>query len=346
MKKFILPFALFSVLTLSSCEMLIMEPEPKVDNLSIFNEYSKLCVEKYGLSDVKNVDLKALSDSIRPQITQSLTQAELFDKMKIITQRMQEGHSYLESIDGNLTCGYTWYLGYPAASNRAVDLMHYYGIDANPDVQKIAPPTSFYEVLYGYLPQNKDIGYISILSFDLDISNAELEKMMQYLKDAKGLIIDVRDNLGGYRDLMARMAGYFTSNEVVIGTNYIKNGPGKDHYAKSEMKIKPSGSIYTFTKPVVVLQNRLTFSSASLFCIAMSAFNNVTTMGQISGGGTGEIMDGFLANGWHWTISTSNLVDLQGNPSDSGLEPKVLQLINPTDTDKDAVIEQALLKLQ
>ena len=65
----------------------------------------------------------------------------------------------------------------------------------------------------------------------------------------------------------------------------------------------------------------------------MTAMPNVTTIGQIYGGGTGEIVDGFLANGWKWTLSTSNFVDLQGRPTDPGIEADIPMVINPADTD-------------
>ena len=73
---------------------------------------------------------------------------------------------------------------------------------------------------------------------------------------------------------------------------------------------------------------------------------NVTTIGQVYGGGTGEIVDGFLANGWQWTISTANFLDLEGKPTDPGIEDDIPMGINPSDTATDAIIERAILELQ
>jgi len=39
------------VLVGSACEKIIMHPKPNTDNLSIFNEYSKLCIEKFALEE-------------------------------------------------------------------------------------------------------------------------------------------------------------------------------------------------------------------------------------------------------------------------------------------------------
>jgi C-terminal processing protease CtpA/Prc len=169
---------------------------------------------------------------------------------------------------------------------------------------------------------------------------------MEYLKDAKGLIIDVRGNKGGYINLASKLASYFTLSEVEVGTNYIKNGPGKNDFAASKMKLKPSENPYTFTKPVIVIQDRSTFSSGSLFCIMMNSLDHVSSMGIPFGGGTGDIMDGFLANGWKWVISTSNFVNNDGIPTDPGLEVEIPMVINQEFTITDAMIERAILELQ
>jgi hypothetical protein len=341
--QFILIFLAFSFM---SCEEIFMHPDPGTDNLSLFDEYSKICIEKYGLEDVKGVDLTALADSIRPFITPDLSEAELFSLMGLFVDRMQEGHTSLISVDQKYSKSYYWFTGYPPAANILLDRKYYYGEEANPDVRKIPSEDSYFQVFYGYLPQDKEIGYIHIISFSVTITDAELEEMMKYLKDAKGIIIDVRNNLGGYIDLVGRLASYFTDTEVLVATNYIKNGPGKDDFAASEMKIEPSGSPYTYAKPVVVLQDRITFSSGSLFCVVMSAMDNTTTIGQRFGGGTGAIVDGFLANGWQWTVSTSNFVDIKGRPTEPGIDPEIEMLINPADTSEDDVLERAILELQ
>jgi hypothetical protein len=337
-------FLVFPVFFIS-CEKLPMHPQPGTDNLSIYNEYANICIEKFGLEEVKGVDLEALADSIRPFITDELTDKELFDFCGIITTRMQEGHTNLKDLEKNYNASYYWFLGYPTANNVLLKMKYYYGPEANPDVQTITHPDSFYEILYGYLPQDKEIGYIYILSFNIDVSDEQFETMMEYLKDAKGIIIDVRSNLGGYINVAARMASYFTLEEVIFATNYIKNGPDPDNFAGSEMKLSPSGSALAYSKPVMVLHDRITFSSGSLFVVMMDPLDNTTTVGQIFGGGTGEIIDGFLSNGWEYNLSTSNLEDQMGRPTDPGIEANIPMIINPADTATDAIIERAILEL-
>lgn len=339
-------FLLVAALLFASCEKIAMHPKPGNNNLSLFDEYSKICIEKFGLSQVKGIDLPALADSIRPLITDELGSEEFFNYLGIITKRMQEGHTNLEAIEEDYFANYWYFLGYPPANNASITLTHYYGEEANPEVQKIAPNDSYFAILYGFLPQDKEIGYIQIISFEMTVSDTELEKMMSYLKDAKGIIIDVRGNLGGYINLGARLASYFTTKEIVFATNYIKNGPGSNDFAGSKMKLTPSGSTQTYSKPVALLHDRVTFSTGSLVAIMLYSLDNVTTIGQIFGGGTGEIIDGFLSNGWRYNLSTSNMVDTQGRPTDNGIDADIPMIINPADTITDAIIERAIMELQ
>jgi len=338
--------SLVTILLFNSCEKIVMHSKPGESNIYVFDEYANIVIDKFGLQEVKDIDLVYIRDSIRPFINDELSNEELFNYLGIMTSRMQEGHTKLEDIKNNYWAGYYYFMGYPPANSFFIPETYYYGESANPDVQVIEQADSFFKIQYGYLTQDSDIGYIRITNFELNISDAELEQMMNYLNNAKGIIIDVRGNVGGYINMAARLASYFTDEEVIFAKNYIKNGPGTNDFAASDMKLTPSGSEYTFTKDVAVLHDRITFSSGSLFCIMMYSLDNVTTIGQIFGGGTGEIVDGFLSNGWRYNISTSNLVDAEGRATDNGIEADIPMIINPADSTMDVIIERAILELQ
>jgi hypothetical protein len=323
-----------------------MKPEPSTDNVSVFNEYAKICIEKYGLAEVNHVDLETLADSIRPFINNHLSSKELFDYLSIMTLRMNEAHTSLKSLTDDYYSGIMWFAGYPMANNAYISTQYYYGMNANPQVQFIEDPSSFYKITYGYFSQDKTIGYIYIVNFTMNVSNDEIETMMDYLKDAKGIVIDVRGNIGGYIELASRIASYFTSQKIVIGTDYIKNGPNPSDFAASKMELNPSGYKNTFLKPVIVLHDRVTYSSGSLFVIMMKAIGRTETIGQIFGGGTGQVVDGFLANGWKYTISTSNFENINGQPTSNGINADIPMVINTSDKTSDAIIDKAISELQ
>ena len=334
-------------LGVSSCELAYMNPEPGTDNLSIFNEYAKISTEKFGLAEAKGVDLVALADSIRPLITDDLTEEKLYDYMNIIALRMREGHTKISapSIGRTPFIAFDYTAGYPVIYDFVRLYTYYYGEDVDTDARKIEPDDSFVSVDYGLLPQDKEIGYIRFSTFQISITDEELERMMEFFKDTKGLIVDVRSNFGGYIELASRFVSYFTNEAYTFATNYVKNGPGPDDFAGSEMRITPSGSPYTYTKPVMLLHDRVSFSSGSIINVMMDPLGNVTTLGQPCGGGTGQIIEGILANGWEYVVSTSNLVDIQGRPTDNGIDPDIFVEFNPSDTIQDAVVERAIMEI-
>jgi C-terminal processing protease CtpA/Prc len=55
---------------------------------------------------------------------------------------------------------------------------------------------------------------------------------------------------------------------------------------------------------VVVLTNRIVYSSAEDFVLAMRALPTVTTMGDSTGGASGRPMTRELPNGWTYSLST------------------------------------------
>jgi hypothetical protein len=341
--KIIIIFVLVVSFTLSGCEKLFMHDEPENSKLYVFNEYSKLCTEKFGLEKVKGVDLKTLVDSIRPFINENLTDKELLEYMGIIVNRMQEGHTMITNINTEEDVSYSPFMGYPASIGSATFKFY---LSNNPSFKKIGNAAfDSYRPLYGKFPTDTSIGFIYIPSFTIQVNNEEFEQMLSDLQNTKGLVIDIRSNLGGYIEVAARLASYFTEKPVEFAVNNIKNGPGKNDFASNKMVLNPSSGKVKYLKPVIVIQNRFTFSTGSLFSAIMSAIPQVKLLGQITGGGTGDIIYGYLSNGWKYSLSTSNFVDHNGNPTDNGIEPAIPLAFNLTDT-VDTYIAGAIKELE
>ncbi len=329
-----------------SCEQLMLHPNPKTDNLSIFDEYVKICREKYGLFEVKELDFDALVDSIRPNITDDLAQKELFNILGYITLRLREGHTKLEDEINRWYKSYNFYDGYPLAYGVVAKRI-YYNEELNSTVKYIGKASyEGWRLNYGRFNEDSTIGFIRVFTFNIELSDAELDTMISYLAGTRGLIVDVRSNFGGYVEQASKLASCFTDKTIHFATNYVKNGPGKDDFASSKVMLKMRCGSLIYTKPIMLLHDRGTFSSGSLFVVMMGQMEHVTTVGQVFGGGTGTVISGYLANGWKYSMSTSILVDAEGNPTDNGLEPDIPMLINPADTINDAVIDRAILEIQ
>lgn len=350
MKQYIILFA--AIIGLVSCEKLIMKPNAGTDNKAIFEEYATLVKEKYAMLDFKGVDIDHLTDSIGNTITQDMPEDTLFKKLAIITKRLRDGHS---SLIGAYTTGnfenfenFDLYAGYPIAFNDTILRNNYTGASIAPNLKRIEVDDQglTIEVLYGYLPQSSSIAYVRIPSFNITLEDAQVESIFAEIKNATGCILDVRGNGGGDPSLSTKIASYFMNQTTYTGFERFKIGPGENDFQDSPSNVTPAETDNRFLNPVVVLTDRGCYSATTTLAYNMNPLPQVTFMGQRTGGGSGSVADGFLANGWQWSLSTSEFIDHLGNHLDDGIDPDIQVSFDNTNQSNDEILDEALLYLQ
>ncbi len=354
-KSILISFAL--LLLFSSCEKILLHPKPETDNKAIFEEYSTLVKEKYAMLEFKGVDINHLIDSISPLVTESNTEKELFDHLALITKKLRDGHSSLDAYKGleEFYQAFDINANYPAGFHKEILYSNYLVESANPNMLTIPSGTDLSaidetnpepRVIYGKLAQDENIGYFRIASFGVEISDSELETIFGYLKNTDGMILDVRNNGGGDPALSTKIASYFISTSIYTGYERFKIGPAAGDFADSQSNITPISSNNNYLKPVVVLTDRGCFSATTTLCYNMNPLEYVTFMGQRTGGGSGSVADGFLANGWKWSLSTSEFIDHEGRHLDDGIDPDITVALDTLDTMHDEVLDAAIEYLQ
>lgn len=352
MRNLLLILVLF--FTVTSCEKLFMKPKPSSDNEAIFLEYTKLVREKYAMLDFKGVDIDFLEDSIRNTITSSQTRTEILVKCATITARLRDGHSSLiDFIDPNQAVGYVFDIqeGYPRAFNDTIVNNIYIGTSVAPNMTYLDKGTDevgriTYRIVYGFLPQDNDIAYIRIPEFTISLSDEELDNIFETIAPSKGLILDVRGNGGGSPSLATKFASYFMENTTYTGFEKFKTGPGDNDFTNSPSNVTPAESDFRYLKPVYVLTDRGVYSATTTLCYSLNPLPQVTFIGQRTGGGSGSVADGYLSNGFNWSLSTSEFIDHLGNHLDDGIDPDIQVSLDLNDETKDEIIEKAILDLQ
>ena len=116
-----------------------------------------------------------------------------------------------------------------------------------------------------------DIGYIKISQFDTR-TNDEFNTALQSLIDQKaaGIIIDLRDNLGGIVPVVVKVASHFIKDGVVL--TLVDNKEDKE-----SISVNPNG---VFTDlPVVVLVDQYSASGAEVLTAALKDHNRATVAG-------------------------------------------------------------------
>ncbi|MFD0795664.1 S41 family peptidase [Mucilaginibacter litoreus] len=208
-----------------------------------------------------------------------------------------------------------------------------------------------------YFSESANFGYLrfsrcfaKIKDGELDEKDFEMEildSIMAQCSNLKGMIIDVRANIGGDDKFSYEVAGRFTSKPV-IGHYKRERIAGTNRYTKTQKwTITPKGK-FAFTKPVIILTNDKTVSAAEVFTLAMKQLSQVSTIGTNTEGNLSDMYEQELPNGWTITLSNQKYYSPRmvcyegiGVPVDV----KVSNIKQSLLTMKDPVLDTAIYKL-
>lgn len=292
--------------------------------------------EHYCFFDLKReklgVDWEEVKQRYSESISDEMSDRALFEVLCDMIGELRDGHVNLNSVY-DLGRNWSWKTDYPA--NLSKDLREsYLGND-----YIIAGSGCFYRIL------DDNIGYMVVEDFDNRISSGRLNVMFSNMFLCNGLIIDIRDNGGGMVEAAESLASHFTERTVTVSYSCYKSGPGHNDFSRLyENRLSPAWEDQRWVKPVVVLTNRGCFSSANDFAYIMKALDNVTLMGDVTGGGGGLPMSSELPNGWTVRFSSSPTFDVDMNYVEFGVEPDIrLEDMNEDDINQgiDSFIEAA-----
>lgn len=205
--------------------------------------------------------------------------------------------------------------------------------------EKITLETVLLEASNTEIPSS--LGYIAIYQFT-DSTKSEFDAMITETMSnkPKGLILDLRDNPGGYVDSAIDILGYFfeqgvTVAKLKVGTRYYnENSPG-------------GGMLKDL--PVVVLINENTASAAEIVAAALKEINNSPLVGQTTyGKGTVQEVSVYT-DGSLLKLSIAKWLTPNGNDIDTiGITPDFIVI--PTKDDAlgktDSQLSRAVIELE
>ena len=151
---------------------------------------------------------------------------------------------------------------------------------------KINPVT--YEII-----EDCNVGYLKISSFNANTAESVAQAMYYFGdRNVKTVILDLRNNLGGYMNAAISVASYFIPDGKLIATEEYKNEKNnKKHYA-DKTKYKFNG---------VVLINEYSASASELVSGAIKDYGTGVIVGQTSyGKGTVQTTVPLRSNQYMW----------------------------------------------
>lgn len=292
---------------LTSCHPL---PEPEDSPDGNFEALWRAIDEHYCFFEEKGIDWQKVHDRYSPMIREDMTRRQLFSVCSMMLDELRDGHTNLSAPFA--TSYYRrWWSDYPQNFDSRLVEEYYF----NFNYQQLG------SVFYGILPSN--IGYLRIPSFTIGLSHGNIDYILNYLGSCSGLILDVRDNGGGNLSYAELFASHFIRETITAGYMIHKTGPGHDDFSEPfAVRYSPAGAgHFVWTKPVVLLTNRSTFSAANFFVAVLRAQANVTVAGATTGGGSGMPYSSELPCGWGVRMSAVSLLDHQGRVTEAGIDP-------------------------
>lgn len=121
------------------------------------------------------------------------------------------------------------------------------------------------------------VGYLKFNSFpELDICGEMLHKAMAKIGETKAMILDLRDNTGGFPETVADVASPLFDRTVSWYN---------PREAQSATTLKPAAGSKLANKPVYILTSSRTLSGAEQFTYNLKMLKRATVVGEMTGGG-------------------------------------------------------------
>lgn len=284
--------------------------------------------EHYCFFDEKGVDWQGVHDHYKPLFRDSIkTQLQLYRVLDEMLDTLRDGHVNLYT-PFNVGRYWDWYEDY--LPNFDENLINRYYLGKN---YWIAAGMKF--GMFG----RDSVAYLRYPSFDNTIGATNLDYLLALVRNANGMIIDIRDNGGGSLSNATTLAERFATERTLCGHICHKTGPGHHDFSTPEpVYIDPPTDRVMWdasVRPVVILTNRHSFSSANNFVQRMHALDGTMTLdslgqpypkmikqcGDRTGGGSGLPFESVLPNGWSIRFSACPMTDAQGQSTEGGIDP-------------------------
>lgn len=323
---------LLAVLFTASCEYLAFTPAPDSAPFTNFQYLWDRVDRQYAYFDVKDVDWDRVYVRYAARMHEALPDDSLFFLLGNMLNELRDGHVNLYS-DFNISRYDIGLLGRNNIDYRFIK-DHYLGRD-----YYITGPFRHDFIAGGRA------GYVRYGSFSENFSDADVQYVLERYRDTEGLILDMRQNGGGYIANMYKLLSHFAAAEDILFTTCIKNGPGHEEFTEAQnVRAEPYDSVLTYAGPVAVLTDRGSYSATSLFALAALSLDNVFLVGDTTGGGLGMPNGGQLPNGWTYRFSVTRTLTPDGRNYENGIPPDIYAVLRREDMDRgdDSIIEAAL----
>jgi C-terminal processing protease CtpA/Prc len=157
-----------------------------------------------------------------------------------------------------------------------------------------------------------NIGYLDLTTFFDEYMTRQVAQRIAQLKGTDALVIDMRENGGGFTDIAMQVLSLFMDSsfathewETPRYTPYARFEHGMLQWQRLPAGEWPGSAAAAYRKPIVLLTSPRTYSAAEHFLVSFRQAGRGTIIGEITGGSTGHALDLSLPGGGAVFINTT-----------------------------------------
>jgi len=316
LRNFVLILPVFLTLLFISCEDVILGTDPENTPENNFNILWGEFDRYYTSFVIKGINWDSLYSVYRAQITPQISEQELWHNFENLLHELNDIHVYIFGPNGKVFFS----SNRPYKPEFSLPLVKYKYLNNH---YKSAGEQRF---TYGRM-SGDSIGYIHIVDFfgESETWVKDIDRIVQELSDVRAMIIDIRDNRGGYDENFQYIGSSFTTYTMNYCQQITRNGPNHNDFTppvfRSLMRRENTPS---FTKQIVVLTNRFTGSAAEVCALFFKLLPYSKQIGDSTSGGIGAIRGFQLPNGWLYYFPVMLNLTVEGNNIENiGVPPDI-----------------------
>jgi len=321
MRLFTMMFFLFlSIFIMLRCgEIIIPESESNLnveDFESAWNHINSI----YPVFEFKKIDWDSIHTVYRIRAEQAVGD-EIYAVLFDLVAELKDGHAEIITVGGESFSTFT-----PPRYLRDEE-----AFDPNLTRQYFDKPLRVVgskSIEYEFLPDN--IGYVRFSTFgaglglsDVEIIINDMDLIINYFSEADGLIVDVRDNNGGFSSIFNQIIARLIDKPIKTESSFTVT----DTIPPSTTT--PAGP-QQYTGPIVILINGTSISAPENFSDRLSQLDYVTLVGDTTAGAAVSFTDSmdpryFLPSGKSIKIGWNALLRIDGELYEwNGVPPDIL----------------------
>jgi carboxyl-terminal processing protease len=297
----------------------------------------------YAFFQLKGVNWDSAYTKYRPLVNKKTKEKELIAILGQMVEPLKDGHitiskgedilykvkktSYFRKEFKGLETAF-WQMAYKTLENNNFS-----------EVKGVGPV--FKEENLYYVSTNTNIGYIritrcfanveSIFDDKKEVVDTKLmltlfDSILTTLSNTKSIIIDMRANGGGHGGI--ELASRFVKEKVLTHYKSVRLKGGYENFTKFEPNYVTANTGVKYLKPIIILTNDKTASSAEDFTISLYKQPTVTTIGTNTSGMLSDMYGGKLSNNISFTLSNQRYYSIDKKLLEDIGVPVQIEVVN------------------